>query len=69
MERGDVHAAMIMSMLANVNRDQKKQRRPYKPEEFMPKWQAPKTDDEEYDDLDRKSFPTLADAPDDEEVG
>lgn len=39
--RGDLQAAMITAMIANVNRDQKKHPKPYQPEEFMPKFERP----------------------------
>jgi hypothetical protein len=37
-ERQDIQAAMIVSAIANVNRDPKKQKRPYSPNDFMPKF-------------------------------
>lgn len=36
-ERADLRAGIIASVIANVNRDPKKQR-PFKPEDFMPKF-------------------------------
>lgn len=39
-ERGDIHAGIIASTIANVNR--KKGKRPYKPQEFMPTWDRPR---------------------------
>lgn len=36
--RDDIHAALIVTMLANVNRNPKKKKTPFKPSEFMPDW-------------------------------
>lgn len=36
--RLDVLAAMLMALLANVNRNPKKRRKPFKPDDFMPEW-------------------------------
>ncbi len=44
-ERADLQAGIIASTIANVNRDPKKRRRPYKPQDFMPKFDAEKTQD------------------------
>lgn len=35
-EREDYRAALVCSVLANVNRDEKKRRQPFTPEDFMP---------------------------------
>jgi hypothetical protein len=40
-ERQDLHAAMVVSAIANVNRDPKKQKRPYSPNDFMPNFGGP----------------------------
>ncbi|MCB0073270.1 MAG: DUF4035 domain-containing protein [Caldilineaceae bacterium] len=40
--RGDLQAGIVASTLANVYRDRKKKPKPYKPEEFMPKFERPK---------------------------
>lgn len=37
-EIDDLRAGIVSSVVANVNRDPKKQRRPFKPQDFMPKW-------------------------------
>lgn len=37
----DLRAAIIASTIANANRDPKKQRKPYKPRDFMPQWDRP----------------------------
>ena len=37
-ERGDLRAGIVASTIANVNRDAKKRRKPFEPEEFMPKF-------------------------------
>lgn len=37
-ERGDLRAGIVASTIANVNRDTKKRRKPFEPEEFMPKF-------------------------------
>lgn len=36
LEREDYRAALVCSVLANVNRDEKKRRQPFTPEDFMP---------------------------------
>lgn len=36
--RGDVQTAMVMAMLANINRDEKKRRQPFEVGEFVPDW-------------------------------
>jgi len=40
-ERADLRAAMIMSLIANVNRDAEKKREPYTAEDFMPRFGQP----------------------------
>lgn len=66
MERGDIQAAIIACEIVNVNRDPKKQRKPFKPEQFMPKWQKQRSI-EDYDEPDEFGmFPSLADTPPDE---
>jgi hypothetical protein len=40
-ERQDLHAAMVVSAIANVNRDPKTRKNPYSPNDFMPKFGAP----------------------------
>lgn len=37
-ERGDIQAGIVASTVANVNRDSKKRRKPYRPDDFMPKF-------------------------------
>lgn len=37
-ERADLRAGIIASTIANANRDPKRRRKPYKPEDFMPKF-------------------------------
>jgi hypothetical protein len=39
-KRSDIHCGIIASTIANVNRDPKKQ--PYKPSDFMPKFEVQK---------------------------
>jgi len=36
-ERADLRSGIVASVIANVNRDPKKRRKPYSPEDFMPK--------------------------------
>ena len=38
--RGDLHAAIVASTIANVNRDTSKQRDPFSPIDFMPKFEV-----------------------------
>jgi len=40
-EPEDLRAGIIASTIANVNRDQKKQRKPFTPKDFMPVWDRP----------------------------
>lgn len=42
--RDDLHAAQVVAMIANVNRDPKKHKAAYKASEFMPDWWADKRD-------------------------
>lgn len=44
-ERGDLRSGIVASTIANANRDTRKQRKPFKPEDFMPKFETaePKT--------------------------
>jgi hypothetical protein len=37
-ERADLRAGIVASTVANANRDPKKKRKAYKPEDFMPKF-------------------------------
>lgn len=37
-ERADLRMAIIASTIANANRDPKKRRKPFKPEDFLPKF-------------------------------
>jgi hypothetical protein len=37
-ERGDLRAGIVASTVANVNRDPKKQKKPYSPQDFLPKF-------------------------------
>ena len=41
-ERLDYRAALICSVIANVNRDSKKKSKPFQPQDFMPKKQVVK---------------------------
>lgn len=38
-ERGDLQAGIVAATVANVNRDKKKQREPFTPQDFMPDWE------------------------------
>lgn len=43
--RDDLHAAMLLALLANVNRDRKKRPKPFTLQEFMPDfWKRPDTE-------------------------
>lgn len=46
MERGDLQAGIVASTVANVNRDPKKQKRPFAPQDFMPKFEGGRGSDE-----------------------
>ena len=39
-ERGDLQAGIVAATVANVNRDAKKQKRPYSAQDFMPKFEG-----------------------------
>ena len=39
-ERGDLQAGVVAATVANVNRDAKKQKRPYSAQDFMPKFKG-----------------------------
>jgi hypothetical protein len=39
-ERADLRAGIVASTVANVHRDGKKRRKPYSPEEFMPRFEV-----------------------------
>lgn len=41
--RLDVLAAIQMALIANINRDRKKRKKPYSAEDFMPQWDKPET--------------------------
>jgi hypothetical protein len=55
MERADMHAAIVASVIANVNRG--KGQKAFTPEDFMPRW------DQSRSDVDK--FASLADDRDD----
>ncbi len=38
--RADLRSGIVASVIANVNRDPKKRRRPYKPEDFVPRFES-----------------------------
>jgi len=37
-ERGDLRAGIVAATIANANRDAKKRKKPFKPQEFMPQF-------------------------------
>lgn len=39
-ERADLRAGIVAATVANVNRDPKKQRTPYAPQDFLPKFEG-----------------------------
>ena len=39
-ERGDLRAGIVAATVANVNRDAKKQKKPYSAQDFMPKFKG-----------------------------
>lgn len=39
-ERGDLQAGIVAATVANVNRDAKKQKKPYSAQDFMPQFKA-----------------------------
>jgi len=43
-DRADLRAGIIASTIANVHRDSKKRRKPYTPQDFMPKFEQKKVD-------------------------
>jgi hypothetical protein len=40
-ERADLRSGMIAAVIAETNRDKKKRRKPYTPQEFMPQFDRP----------------------------
>lgn len=42
----DLRAGIVASVVANANRDPKKQRKPFKPQDFMPQWERHNTDEQ-----------------------
>jgi hypothetical protein len=54
MERADMHAAIVASVIANANRG--KGQKAFKPEDFMPRWDQSR--------LDIDKFASLADEAD-----
>lgn len=54
VERGDLQAGIVAATIANVNRDAKKQKKPYQAQDFLPRFEggagagrkAPKTPEE-----------------------
>ncbi len=50
MERQDLQAAIIACTIANANRDPKKQRKPFKLEDFMPKFDRSKPNEVSWKD-------------------
>jgi len=49
----DWRAGMIAATIANVNRDPKKQRKPYEPQDFMPKRGADTTEEQSVEEMER----------------
>lgn len=43
-ERADLRAGIITATMANINRDPKKRRKPYSPQDFMPEFGAKRTE-------------------------
>jgi hypothetical protein len=37
-DRADLHAAQVCAVLAEVNRNRKKRRKPFRPADFLPDW-------------------------------
>jgi hypothetical protein len=46
----DWRAGMIASTIANVNRDPKKQRKPYTPKDFMPQRDVPQKEEQTWEE-------------------
>jgi len=46
----DWRFGMLASVFANANRDPKKRKRPYEPEDFMPRRDAPRTQEQDIED-------------------
>lgn len=41
-ERCDYRAALVASIIAEINRDERKRRKPFTPRDFMPQYNKPK---------------------------
>lgn len=63
-EREDLRAGIVASTVANAYRDRKKHPKPYGPEEFMPRFEAPALDLDDEEEHDRGlEAPDGADGP------
>lgn len=45
--RDELHAGVVASTVANTSRDPKRRSDPFRPEDFMPHYEAPEMSDEE----------------------
>lgn len=46
----DWRFGMLASVIANVNRDSKKRRRPYEPQDFMPRREIPEQEEQSWEE-------------------
>ena len=46
----DWRAGLIAATIANANRDSKKRRRPYEPQDFMPKYEKPHAEEQSWEE-------------------
>ncbi len=46
----DWRAGLIAATIANANRDSKKRRRPYEPQDFMPKYEKPQAEEQSWEE-------------------
>jgi len=42
----DLRAGIVAATVANANRDPKKQRKPYRPQDFMPQWDRQRSEEQ-----------------------
>jgi len=48
--RADVHAGIVAATIANVNRDPKRQKKPFRPQDFMPRWEPEKRKEQTWEE-------------------
>ncbi len=62
-EPANLRHGILTSVLANAHRDAKKQPQPFKPEDFMPKFDQPRADNESKWQATKEKFMALVKRP------